>query len=128
MRVYCLGNPYLKDDSRALELCKQLTIPGFEFVQCYKWEHIEITIPLIVVDVVEGLEDVRLVDLSELQQTNTVTAHDFDLFQWLTLMKKLNMLDELIIIGIPKAGELKEAKEKLVKLLSRITAQRKAIK
>ena len=81
-KILVFGNPYLKQDNLAIEISKELNIPNTEFVQCESFNEIlnYEGDELIILDVIEGIKKTVLIkDLNQIQKTNSLTAHDFDL-------------------------------------------------
>ena len=80
MKILCLGNEFIKEDSFAKEVCSGLT--GFDIVNIKdSFELLEILKrekEVVIVDVVLGLKDIRLVDKEDLRQDSILSAHDFD--------------------------------------------------
>ncbi len=78
---------------------------------------------LVIIDSVEGIDKVVLItDIDAIKTQKIYTMHDFDLGYSLKLLKKIGMLDSVMIFGVPmKISEddaLKQLKEKISANLS----------
>jgi len=118
MKVLCLGNEFIEEDSLAKLVGKLLSDEGFEVINIK--DSFELVNYLgdnekfVVLDVVEGLEDVRLLGVDDLKDNKIITAHDFDAGFFLKL------LDEdakVKIIGIPMKGNVSEIEKKVREFL-----------
>lgn len=120
-KIYCFGNPDIKEDSLALELADELRIEGFEFIKCASPDFLlnlneeEITI----IDSIKGLKKILVIrDLDRLNETKTTTMHDFDLGTVLKLLRETGQVKKFKIIGIPCSMKKDEAKKKIIFFLS----------
>ena len=111
--ILAFGNPLVKEDSLAIEIAKDLQIPGYEFKICssindllnFKGSE------LIILDVIENIKKTALIkNIVEIKLNKSVTAHDFDLAFNLKLMKSLGKINKIKIIGIPQKGNKEEIK------------------
>jgi Ni,Fe-hydrogenase maturation factor len=78
---------------------------------------------LVIIDSVEGIDKVVLIkDIEAIKIQRIYSMHDFDLGYGLKLLKKLNLIDSVMIFGVPmKISEddaLKQLKEKISANLS----------
>ncbi|MCX6707783.1 MAG: hypothetical protein NT001_06655 [Candidatus Woesearchaeota archaeon] len=119
-KVYCFGNPDRIDDRVALEIADELRIDGIEFVKCTSPDplllnhHEELTI----IDAVKGLKKIQVIrDIDRLNDTKTLTMHDFDLGTILKLLKETGQLKNVKIIGIPCNMNKEEVKKKIIGFL-----------
>ena len=110
MRILCLGNQFLEQDSLAKEIGKVLSNEfsitnikdSFQLI-----EEIESEERLVIIDVVENLEEVREIRIEDIRENQIMTAHDFDAGFVLKLLGK-----KIKIIGMPqKANKDKVLKE-----------------
>ena len=103
MKIYCFGNEYIKNDKLAKELGDNLKIPNIEFIKCDKIEQIlEEKGIIYIMDVVKGLKKPTIItNIDMLKNRSTISCHDFDLQFFLKLMKGLDKINEVIIIGLP---------------------------
>ena len=106
MKILCLGNEFVKEDSFAKKIGEELLKEGFEVININDSFQLmgilnEET-DFIILDVVLGLSDPRIINVSELTDTKIMTAHDFDA----SFVLKLFENKEIRIIGIPMNGEI----------------------
>jgi len=140
-KVFCFGNEFVKDDSIAKQLADELKINGVEFVKCDNpddlVEYIQkkadsemdsntstikrkdpVEEEIVIMDVVKGIKDVMIIDdIDKLEKSNSVTLHDLDLGFYLKLLKEMNMISKIKIIGLPQSGDVGEMKEKVNEIL-----------
>lgn len=128
-KVYCFGNPDVKEDKIAFELADELgkdkELERFEFVKCTSPDFL-LNLDekeIVILDVVKGIKDVQVIeDIDKLKATKTTTMHDFDLGTVLGLMKETGRINKIKIIGLPqkngKAG--KELKTKIISALKKM--------
>lgn len=117
--ILVFGNPFVKEDSLAIELAKEIKIPGVKFVICDSFSDIldYDKKKVIILDVIKNINKVIIIkDIKKIKFNNSLTAHDFDLAFNLKLMKKLGKIEDITIIGIPQRGD----KEKIKKNITRI--------
>ena len=113
MKIYVFGNEYVAEDKRAVEVAKELegTIEGISFVFVRPNEDVPFVDErhVVILDTVQGIEDVALVagdEIDSLILSPRGSVHDFDLAFQLRYLKKLDKLGKVTIIGIPQEGEL----------------------
>lgn len=109
-KIYCFGNPDIKEDRAPLDLAdslnddKDVEEAGFEFVKCTSPDFL-INLDkreIIVMDAVKGLKDVQMItEMDVLAEKKTTTMHDFDLGMVIKLMKKADPKRRFRIIGLP---------------------------
>lgn len=106
MKVFCLGNEYIEEDSYAIKLCRKIEKPGFDFVECQSsdefLEEVKGHKTAYIIDVVKGLEKVTLITDPEKIKDNLTTSHDFDIGFFISLLKEMGELETIRIIGIPQ--------------------------
>ncbi len=71
----------------------------------------------VILDVVKGIEKVRLITPSQLKQKKPFAAHDFDLQSFIQLAMRLGDLKGVRIIGIPMGYPLEKAVSEVKALL-----------
>ncbi|MBC8500757.1 MAG: hypothetical protein ISS25_00185 [Nanoarchaeota archaeon] len=119
MRVLAFGNPYLKYDSLAVEIAKELKDEA-EFVICSSPEQIMEEKFDYIMDVVEGIDEIKVFDnLKLLNPHRMFSLHDFDVTFFLGLMESLGKINKVKIIGIPLNYDKEKAKEKIVSFLEK---------
>ena len=122
-KVLVFGNRLVEKDKLPLELIPYLTkkFPEIEFKEFDSIEDLQNEGSVIyIIDSVENIENVTIIyniDQREISN-NCYTIHDMDLGYMLKLMKKVNMIDKVIIFGIPintlsKIEILDQLKEKI---------------
>ncbi|MBU1201595.1 MAG: hypothetical protein KJ583_06815 [Nanoarchaeota archaeon] len=120
MRVLVFGNPYLKYDSLAVEIAKELQLQGVEFVMCDSPEQIMQEKFDYIMDVVEGINEIKVFDnLKLLNPHRMFSLHDFDVTFFLGLMERLGKLNKVSIIGIPTNYDKEKAKKKVKAILEK---------
>jgi Ni,Fe-hydrogenase maturation factor len=121
MTVFVYGNPDIKGDSLPLKILPELRkrCPGIDFQTKDPNEDFELPEEAVIVDVVAGLKEIRIFDsLDDFQPPSRLTLHDFDLFSYLQLLKKLGKLSSKIkIIGIPPTISKKKATDSITAIL-----------
>lgn len=122
-KIYVLGNPNFEQDSLPVRLLPQLRkiLPQFEFQHLDPTENLPEREHLILIDTILGIKEVRTLtekDFDRIQQSPRYSLHDFDLGFQLKLMKKLNKIKKITIIGVPDQGNEKEILKKVKKSLS----------
>jgi len=125
MDIWLLGNPDLPQDSLPLRLRPQLVkeFPRINFVIQDPLEEWPVKDKLIIIDTVEGLNEVRVfTSLDDFGATPLVTMHDFDLKNELSLRAKLGKLPPFVIIGLPPQLSAAEAIRQLKPVLSQYSA------
>jgi Ni,Fe-hydrogenase maturation factor len=113
MNIYVFGNDHVEKDTKAIEVARKLedTREGISFVFVKPNEDVPFANErrVVILDTVEGIQDVALVDrdrIDGLLLSPRGSVHDFDLAFQLRYLKKLNKLGEVTIIGIPQEGEV----------------------
>jgi len=111
MNVYVFGNQYVAEDKRAIEVARELegAIADISFVFVGADEDVLFVNErhVVILDTVEGLQDVALVEgdrIDGLILSPRGSVHEFDLAFQLRYLKKLNMLGEVTITSIPQEG------------------------
>ena len=127
-KIYCFGNKDLEEDNIALKLADEfnndteLTLKGFEFEKAtnpdfFLNENFE-NKEIVIIDAVKGIDNIKIINnLDDLKETKTTTMHDFDLGNTLKLLKKLDKVKEVTIIGIPYGKELKKFDKESIKMI-----------
>ncbi|MBW3002378.1 hypothetical protein KY338_04410 [Candidatus Woesearchaeota archaeon] len=118
MKLLCFGNEFIEEDSLAKELADELKIEGVEFIKCDSLNGIKGDV--IVLDVVKGLEEVKLIPLDKVKDFHPVSMHDFDLGTELKLRKSIGEINNVTIIGIPMQGDKENIKQGIIKLINEL--------
>ena len=113
MRIYVFGNEYVAEDTRAIEVARELegTIEGISFVFVNPNEDVPFVDErqVVILDTVQGIQEVALIEGDRIDGvilSPRGSVHDFDLAFQLRYLKKLSRLGEVTIIGIPQEGEV----------------------
>ncbi|HEX6646834.1 MAG TPA: hypothetical protein VF047_06615 [Nitrososphaeraceae archaeon] len=117
----------MEKDKLPLELIPYLTkkFPEIEFKEFDSIEDLQNEGSVIyIIDSVENIENVTIIyNIDQIEISNSLyTIHDMDLGYMLKLMKKVNMIDKVIIFGIPintlsKIEILNQLEEKIRSIL-----------
>jgi Ni,Fe-hydrogenase maturation factor len=107
MKILVLGNEFIQEDSLAKEIAKELSNQNkiinikdsFQFLDEIQDKKKEI----IVIDVVQGLNQVKTLEVSDLGESKILTAHDMDASFFLQLLNP-----DIKIIGIPQTTKNKQ--------------------
>lgn len=125
--IHCFGNPDLEDDRSALDiadiLSKESALKNFQFIKCTSPDFLlneDIPDPLIIIDVVKGIDEIKVIrNLDLLKTSASTTLHDFDLGKTLKLLTSLDRLGKVFVIGIPYGKKIKKNDiKKITQLLS----------
>lgn len=122
-RVLVFGNRLINNDSVPLKLIPNLKkeFPDIDFMEFDSTEDIENEGSILyILDAVENIDKVTIIrDIDRIEiSKHLYTMHDMDLGYMLKLMKKVNMIDDIVIFGIPikgipKSEILNQLKEKI---------------
>ena len=126
-KVLVFGNRLVEKDKLPLELIPYLTkkFPEIEFKEFDSIEDLQNEGSVIyIIDSVENIENVTIIyNIDQIEISNSLyTIHDMDLGYMLKLMKKVKMIDKVIIFGIPintlsKIEILNQLEEKIRSIL-----------
>lgn len=113
LKVYVFGNENLDFDNSAINVAKNIgdKLPSVAFIFVKPNENLPFDDggDVIVMDVVEGLTEVKLIKNDELDKITLsprATTHDFDLGFQLKYLKKLGKLGRVTIIGLPMQDKI----------------------
>ena len=105
MKILVFGNPLLHNDSIPIKLLPKLRqlYPNIEFKEIDPTEDLDKQGKhLTILDTVQGIKKITIIDDIDQLHTNKIySMHDFDLALNLKLLKKLNIIESIKIIGIP---------------------------
>lgn len=118
MKILCFGNEFVEEDSLAKNLADELVVDGVDFVKCDSFDGISGDV--VILDVVKGIDDVRLIPLGKIKDFHPVSMHDFDLGTELKLRKSIGEINNVKIIGIPMQGDKEIIKQGIIKLIKDI--------
>ena len=122
MKIYVFGNPLVREDSLPLKLLGRLRkkFPSVDFKEFDTTEDLNDR-ELDIVDTVKGIKKVELIeDVDKIITDKIYSMHDFDLGQTLKLMKKMKMIDNVRILGIPMGMKEDKAFLELCKLIENL--------
>ncbi|OGZ06776.1 MAG: hypothetical protein A3C93_02370 [Candidatus Lloydbacteria bacterium RIFCSPHIGHO2_02_FULL_54_17] len=103
-QVFVFGNPELPADSLPIRLLPSLRerFSDVSFLFLDPNEEWEPPDPLVVIDTVVGIRDVRIFEgIDVFTAAPTVSMHDFDALFNLRYLAKLGKLGRVIVIGVP---------------------------
>lgn len=121
VKVYCFGNPLVKEDSLPLEIIPELKkkFPNIDFIPAESPDDIEDENEINIIDMVDGIENVSLItDMDAICDNRRCSMHDFDLGMTLKIMKKMGRIRKINIFAIPIHCKKREAIREIEKLLS----------
>jgi Ni,Fe-hydrogenase maturation factor len=124
-KIYILGNPNFEQDSLPVKLLPKLksSLPNFEFIHLDPTENLPEQDHLILIDTILNINEVKLLtesDLEKIQSSPSYSLHDFDLGFQLKLMKKLDKIKKITVIGVPDKKNEIIALNQIKKLLNKI--------
>lgn len=118
MKILCLGNEFIKEDSFAKVIGKELIKEGYNIINIKDSfeliSYINDENSLVIIDVVDKLKEVREIEIKELSKNKIISAHDFDASFFLQLVFNSKKIK---IIGIPMKGDIFKIKEEVISLL-----------
>ncbi|MCF7910288.1 hypothetical protein K9L16_01295 [Candidatus Pacearchaeota archaeon] len=123
MKILCLGNEFVKEDSLAKKIGFELKNLGFDILNIKDSFQLMSVLnnsnkeEVILLDVVQDLDNVGFIEIKDLRNDSIISAHDFDAGYVLKLINK-----SFKIIGIPQKGNLEEIKNKVIYFLRSIKA------
>lgn len=119
--IHIFGNPLLDFDNLPLKLAPKLEklFPEIDFIITDPSENFNpIDGKLIIIDTVEGIENVTLInDIEKLEVSKIYSLHDFDLAFNLKLLQKIGRLKKVKIFGVPMSGDEEEILGQLIKMI-----------
>ncbi len=123
MKILCLGNEFIKEDSLAKEIGKELAKEVYGIINIKDSFQLISELnnnpdEIIILDVAEGIKEVKLLKIEDLSDNNIITSHDIDAQFILKLFKNKN----ISIIGISMNGEVMSIKKNVKTLLNQYKA------
>lgn len=116
MKLITLGNEFIENDSLAKRI-GELLKDEHEIINIKdSFQLMSIlneTENPIILDVVQNLQEPKIIPIEKLRNDSILSAHDFDAGYAIKIVDK-----PVKIIGIPMQGDEQEIKEKVLKLLS----------
>jgi len=127
MRVLVFGNPLLPEDSVPLKLIPKLRkkFPKVDFVESdpEELEHESAKGQLTIIDTVKGIKAVTVLtekDIDKFELCGKCSVHDFDLSWTLRILRKMGLVNEVWIVGVPRGMKEAVALEAVAKSLSSV--------
>ncbi len=121
MKILVFGNPLVKKDSLPIKFLPKIrkAFPNIEFIEFDPTENLEKQGKnLTIIDTVKDIKKVTIINSIEKIITNKIySMHDFDLGYNLKILKKLDLIDSVKIIGIPEKISEKELLSQLQSIL-----------
>ena len=112
MNIYVFGNTLLPEDTGAVEMIPFLRkqFPEINFIHADPtgnwWKGYK---GLTIIDTVQGIKKVTIfTSLDGIEETQSLTVHDYDLYIDLKLMIKLGKIESFRIIGIAEKSKFDE--------------------
>lgn len=124
-KILVFGNPLVKKDSLPIRLLPELrqAFPEIEFKEFDAVEDLQNEGKILyILDSVEGINKVEVItDIDLLLVSKIYSVHDFDLGYVLKLMKKMGMVEQVAIFGVPtsmrKDQAVKQLRQKIYSIL-----------
>jgi Ni,Fe-hydrogenase maturation factor len=121
MKILCLGNEFIKEDSLGKKIAFEISRETKEFVFIFikdsfeLIEYLKSNDKLVILDVVKGINEVVELGVQDLGSSGIMTAHDFDASFFLQLLGENK---DIKIIGIPIEGDTQKIKQSVKEFLS----------
>lgn len=125
MQILVFGNEIAKEDSLPVRLLPKLKklFSKIEFIHLDAIEEIyKRSKNPVIIDTVKGINEVRMIRLEEIKTQKLFSIHDFDLGYNLLLLKKLNLIKNAVIIGVPMNYDEENALKEIANFLSSLPA------
>ncbi|MFH1978335.1 MAG: hypothetical protein ABIJ92_03350 [Candidatus Aenigmatarchaeota archaeon] len=123
-KIFVLGNPLVEQDSLPLKLIKPLSkkFPDIEFEEIDPTENLEVIgRNPVIIDTILGIKEVRvLTDIDKIELSPNYSMHDYDLGFNLKLLRKMDMLESVFIIGVPDKITKEQALEQISKEIKKL--------
>ncbi len=121
LKILVFGNTLLRNDRLPIMMMKELQkeFPDIEFREFDTVEDLHKEgRSLYIVDTVEGIDHViTITGVDQLITNKIYSVHDFDLAYNLKLLKKADMIENVMIFGIPMAMKKGQALKELKKII-----------
>ena len=124
MQIFVFGNPDIAMDALPIQLLPVLrnALPDFTFMTLDPNEEWDVPRQMVIVDTGVGLEEPRVFEgLNHFMKAPRMTCHDFDAYANLLLLKKLEKIDDTVILGLPPGYEADKAVEWLTISISTLS-------
>lgn len=121
LKILVFGNKLLRNDRLPSTMIDELQkeFPDIEFQEFDTVEDLHKEgKSLYILDTVEGIEHViTITEIDQLITDKIYSVHDFDLAHNLKLLKKVEMIEKVMIFGIPMAMKKGRALKELKKII-----------
>lgn len=120
--IYVAGNPLIEADSLPIEMMRELQreFPDIRFLEFDPTEEFP-NQSMIILDTVIGIDKVKIIeDIDKIVSEKAYSLHDFDLGYNLKLMKKMDKIRDIKIIGVPIGMEKEDALREVSNLLKSV--------
>jgi len=121
LKILVFGNKLLRNDRLPITMIDELQkeFPDIEFQEFDTVEDLHKEgKSLYILDTVEGIEHViTITEIDQLITDKIYSVHDFDLAHNLKLLKKAEMIEKVMIFGIPMAMKKGRALKELKKII-----------
>ncbi len=125
MKILVFGNPYLKEDSLAAEIAKELELENVEWRVTDNLNDLLEEDYSAILDVAYGIPRVVILnDLKKLREHRLVSLHDYDVAYFLKLMKAMGKIYRVKIIAIPVGYDKRKASDEIKVLIKDIMNNR----
>ena len=122
MKILVFGNPLVEQDNTPIQLLPKLRqqFPNIEFKHLDSTENLQQETDqnknLIILDTIQNTKTPITItlkteqDFQKLELPKALTMHDFDLAYNLRLLKKVGLINQVKIIGIPEGVDFEKFK------------------
>ncbi len=120
LKVLAFGNTLHQEDKVAIDIARELTIPGVVFSECHSLDQALQAArgDTIILDVARGIDRVMLIDdLDRIKARHLYSLHDFDLGYFLKLMQSMGSLDSVRILALPYGRASHEVIDEVAQVL-----------
>jgi Ni,Fe-hydrogenase maturation factor len=123
MKIFCFGNPLVKEDRLPLEIADSLKkiFPNIEFIKAYSIEDVEEQLEeekeIVIIDTVKNIDKIKIFEEKDIALSKIYSLHDFDIGIYVKLMKKMGKIKSAKIIGIPQNYKKKKCISELKRIL-----------
>ncbi len=121
MRILCLGNEFIEEDSFAKKIGKELEKDNYRIVYVEDFfqliELLNSSEEFIIFDVVKGIGEVCLLNSKDLENDRNFSMHDLGVEFALKLLEK----EKTKILGIPIGGDIKKTKKQVKKIIQKLS-------
>lgn len=121
LKILVFGNTLLRNDRMPIILMDALQ-KEFRDIEFREFDAVEDLhkegSSLYILDTVEGIEQViTITEIDQLKTNMIYSVHDFDLAYNLRLLKKVGMIEKVLIFGIPMTMKKRQALKELKKII-----------